>query len=237
MLYALGRYEEALPIFETAHRLDPAFVGAVCYIADVLIESRGDLAGAQHAISSLPAGLQDDRIVYYRFLMPYLARDPAEALRILRNSPVMFFHDNDYYGPREFLEGKALELAGDRPAAVAKYRITLKLLEKDGAGGPHLGVTALAAAAVGDEKRALDALRSFENVRLDLPGRDEQISRARAEVYTALGRQSEALDALEHLAKTSGRFSPASLRIDPGWDSLRQNPRFQKLLLEKPRRS
>ena len=44
------------------------------------------------------------------------------------------------------------------------------------------------------------------------------------------GEPEKAIDRLERLLKIPYLLSPGWLRIDPTWDSLRGNPRFQKLV-------
>ncbi len=48
-------------------------------------------------------------------------------------------------------------------------------------------------------------------------------------IYMILGEKEKALDGLEILLKTPYFVSPGWLRIDPNFDSLRGNPRFEKL--------
>jgi tetratricopeptide (TPR) repeat protein len=48
--------------------------------------------------------------------------------------------------------------------------------------------------------------------------------------YILLGNQEKALDTLEPLLKIPYYLSPGWLRIDPTFDSLRKNPRFQRLV-------
>jgi hypothetical protein len=45
-----------------------------------------------------------------------------------------------------------------------------------------------------------------------------------------VGEPDMALDLLEPLLKIPYYLSPAWLRIDPAFDTLRKNPRFQKLV-------
>ena len=45
-----------------------------------------------------------------------------------------------------------------------------------------------------------------------------------------VGEPEKALDRLEPLLKIPYYLSPGWLNIDPNFDSLRQNPRFQKLV-------
>jgi serine/threonine-protein kinase len=52
-----------------------------------------------------------------------------------------------------------------------------------------------------------------------------------AKVYTIVGEQDLALDALDELlSKPTDAISAALLTIDPAWAPLRQNPRFGDLL-------
>ena len=51
-----------------------------------------------------------------------------------------------------------------------------------------------------------------------------------ARIYTLVGEPEKALDQLEPLLKIPYYLSPGWLKIDPNFDPLRKNPRFQKLV-------
>jgi serine/threonine-protein kinase len=52
-------------------------------------------------------------------------------------------------------------------------------------------------------------------------------------IFVRTGLYEEAIDQLEVLLSVPSETSPALLRIDPAWDLLRDNPRFQKLVKEE----
>ena len=49
-------------------------------------------------------------------------------------------------------------------------------------------------------------------------------------IYMLVGEPEKALDQLEPLLKMPYLLSPGWLKIDPNFDPLRKNPRFQKLV-------
>ncbi len=51
-----------------------------------------------------------------------------------------------------------------------------------------------------------------------------------ARTYTLVGEQEKAIDMLESLLGARYFVSPAWLKIDPNFEALRSNPRFQKLI-------
>jgi TolB-like protein/cytochrome c-type biogenesis protein CcmH/NrfG len=80
------------------------------------------------------------------------------------------------------------------------------------------------------------AQEATERVRTDSwesPHQEEVIALA----YFVLGDLDRAFPMLEHVLSVPYVFAltPAKLRIDPDWDSVRKDPRFQKLCEEKPK--
>jgi tetratricopeptide (TPR) repeat protein len=90
----------------------------------------------------------------------------------------------------------------------------------------------LAFAYVGKKEEAVrESLRAVELMPIAkdaLSGTYDQSVLAR--IYVLVGEPEKALDRLEALLKIPGLLSPGWLRIDPTFDSLRGNPRFQKLV-------
>jgi hypothetical protein len=53
-------------------------------------------------------------------------------------------------------------------------------------------------------------------------------------IHLQLGQKEEAIDVLEQVLAAPYWITPAWLRIDPTYDSLRGNPRFEKLAAGVP---
>ena len=92
--------------------------------------------------------------------------------------------------------------------------------------------------------RKEDAIREGERgVALDPVSKDAEngpyYQHQLVRIYALLGEPDKALDRLEPLLKIPCWVSPGLLRIDPDFDPLRGNPRFQKLVAggEYPRAS
>jgi serine/threonine-protein kinase len=51
-----------------------------------------------------------------------------------------------------------------------------------------------------------------------------------AQTYLLAGDADQAAATLERVLKGDYWVTPAMLKVDPTWDSIRQNPRFQKLV-------
>jgi serine/threonine-protein kinase len=56
-----------------------------------------------------------------------------------------------------------------------------------------------------------------------------------ARIYALLGDADHAIPLLKRLLQIPGGFAPtpALLRLDPVWDQIRNDPRFQELAAEK----
>jgi predicted Zn-dependent protease len=132
-------------------------------------------------------------------------------------------------------------LANGARASYAQARAELEELLK---GQPQnldiIDTLALLCAGLADKEAALkyaeDAVRLMPTSKDALAGRGAEMTRAI--VYVRFGDRDRAIPALERLLKLPGGrppLTPATLRLNPEFDSLRGDPRFQNFCEEKPR--
>jgi tetratricopeptide (TPR) repeat protein len=142
--------------------------------------------------------------------------------------------------------GLIQQRAGDVAASRATYQRMRDVLQRELAQAsvdpfseaePHL-LAGLAAAALGDASVAIAegekgvAMRPASEDPLEGPGCEEDLAR----IYALLGDAGRAVSILERLLQTrySGSMglpiTPALLQLDPIWDPIRSDLRFQKLV-------
>ena len=93
-------------------------------------------------------------------------------------------------------------------------------------------ILALAKAGVGDKTGALDAARrAVELYRNDaIQGAGAEVALAQVQAQT--GDREAAIAALPHLLEVPAGLMPGALKYDPIWDPVRDDPRFNALIVE-----
>jgi serine/threonine-protein kinase len=79
--------------------------------------------------------------------------------------------------------------------------------------------------AIAEGKRAVELLPESEDA-LDGP----QGTATLAQIYAWTAESDEAFRLLDHLLKVPSNITIPILKLDPAWDPLRQDPRFQALI-------
>src|SRR5207237_5609446 len=135
---------------------------------------------------------------------------------------------------------QAQKYAGDIAGARATAQQMLPLLQTFGQKAPDnpLAASALSFihavlgekdAAIKEAERAVTLLPSEKDA-VDGPTYEEHL----AAIETMVGEKDRAIPRLQHLLAIpySNCLTPALLRLDPKWEPLRDDPRFQKLCEE-----
>jgi tetratricopeptide (TPR) repeat protein len=158
------------------------------------------------------------------------------AMAQLENSSINVFSLQDWYAPRELLKCMYLSELGQADESGRACSLAVEGLEHEIDARPQdyrlyvaLG-HALARLGRNDE-----AVRTCEHATELIPismdaedGPDQHIEIAK--IYTRVGEADKALDLIDELLSIPCDLSVDLLRLDPVWDPLRDNPRFQALL-------
>jgi serine/threonine-protein kinase len=228
----LRRYPDAAAAYERALALAPGSRSVTEGRAMVEL-AEGDLAGAQAVLRATPADADADALlaevaVYWDLVW---VLDDAQQRRVVELGPDAF-GDRGTWG---LVLAQAYALRGDQ-ARVQIYADSARvaweeaLLDAPDDDQLHvlLGLTLAYLGrkeeAVREGERAVDLLPIARDA---YSGAYNQHQLAR--IYMLVGEHEKALDQLEPLLEIPYYLSPGWLRIDPNFDPLRGNPRFQRL--------
>jgi TolB-like protein/Tfp pilus assembly protein PilF len=232
--YANRNFETAEKIFDRAIEAAPQSLGPRAEKANLAVAWKGDLSVMEKELTQLPAGVDPDGLVTFsRVQLLLLQRKFPDAIALLKQSPQDVFH---YDKPREFFEGAIYTFLNDKEKAVSAFERARPIAEKALRESPNdasrhvilgmilagLGEKEL---AIAEGKRAVELQPESEDA-LDGP----KTTIALAQIYTWTGETDQALQLLERSLSTPSGVTIPLLRLDPMWDPLRSDPRFQALI-------
>ena len=231
-------FETADKFFDRAIAADPHAFAAHGMKSALAIAWKGDVDFAEKQLAFVPQGFDPDGLVTSaRIWALTLRRKFAEALQVVqqfRGETLMVPEKGPC--PKPFLEGILYLRLGDKEkakVALEQARIAAERLVRDAPNDPgrHAQLGAVLAGlgkkeeAVNEGKKAVELLPESQDA-FDGP----QATAALAEIYACVGEHDEALRLLDHLLTVPSGLTVPTLKVDPVWDPLRKDPRFQALI-------
>ena len=230
----LREYDEAANYFNEAIKIrsDLSFSYAAKY--DNLLLWKGEPEEAASALSGIAP---NDDWSYLNWFLNYIYEKKIQsAIDLISTMPGEMINITAYVRPKAFLTGWAYQLDHKPDLAQEAFMSTKIYLENKIQAEPNdfrlytaLGLTY---AALGEKEKAIKlgkkAVEMYPVSKDVLEGPDVVLDLTW--IYTMVSEQDKALKQLDYLLSIPSRISIPLIKIDPRWDSLRSNPKYQSLL-------
>jgi len=239
----LRRFPEALRKLDQVLNITPDD-GSILALQAAIAQAEGDLPRVAPLLTQPRSNADDLNTFERRIHQAILERKPAQIIprikeELAKADPALGFRT----GELRFWLGWTQELAGDHVAAQESWRQARSELDSFLKEQPEnwqlIDLLALINMGLGDKAAAFGLLERamaampIEKDALDGPVVIETL----AQVAARMGEPDRAIAALRRVISTPSRtvppLTPALLRLDPMWDPLRSDPRFQELCRDK----
>jgi len=235
---ATRNFEAADKIFDRGIEAAPESFGSRALKSELAIRWKGDISVAEKELASMPPGVDPQGLVTLgRAGVLTLQRKFKEALQVIQQ----FRGETLLLGasttcPKASLEGTLYLYLDDKVnahSAFERARIIAERLVRespdDAARHGQLGLILAGLgqkdAAIAEGKRAVELLPESQDA-FDGP----EVTAVLAQIYAWTGEHDQAFSLLDHLLITANGITVPLLKLDPVWDPLRKDPRFEKLI-------
>jgi TolB-like protein/Flp pilus assembly protein TadD len=234
----LRRYGQAIATFNGAVALEPrnAFLRTVP--AQAGVESEADMGPLRAVLDTIEAEGPSfaAEVAALSFRLALRERDPSAALRAVANIPSEGGRVADFRFPHAWYEGLLAKVRQEAPAARSAFMAarseTEKIVRTQPGNEKALSVLALIDAELGEKEKAIQEGRAAcDMLPRSKDARDGvYLMNNLARIYALTGEKDLALEQLDLVSKIPCGPSYGGLRLDPEWDSLRGDPRFEKIV-------
>jgi TolB-like protein/Tfp pilus assembly protein PilF len=232
--YATRNFEAADKVYDRAIEAAPNSFGPRAEKAKLAVDWKGDVSVMEKALAEMPAVVDPDGLVTFsRMQVLLLQRRFPEALAVLKQSAEDASH---FDKPKDFFEGAIYTFLNDKERALSAFERARSIAEKALRESPddasrHVTLGLILAglgqkeSAIAEGRRAVDLLPESQDA-LDGP----KMTIALAQIYAWTGESDQALQLVDHSLRTPNGVTSPFLRLDPIWEPLRTDPRFQALI-------
>jgi TolB-like protein/Tfp pilus assembly protein PilF len=243
----LRQFPPALKLYDRVLDITPNDPDAMALKAGIY-QAKGDLHEAARLLSGINEQTPNGQTLSIKINQLRLEHNYGEAVRLLQARLTEFHFASQYTkGYEQVALALTLRLAGDKAGAEVTAEQacnTLEQLYRDQPDNVYLAARVSQAFAATGEKDS--ALKLAERATMLLPRAIDQVSGPTFEenlalIQTSFGEKSRAISTLTQLLQTPynswiygpAPITPAFLKLDPIWDSLRTDPAFHKLCEKK----
>ncbi len=238
--FMLRDYSQGSNAMDRILALQPNDIPTQLRRAWVEVRRRADLRPLHAAIEKVladdPTQAETDAVKSSRFHLAIYGRDFDAAGRIAETLPTKNSFNDDFEHGRSFYVGLIARMKGDAASAKAAFTAARAQEDAEARARPNFGTIlsglGLVDAGLGRKEEALhEGRRAIEittNAKDALTG-NEAITNL-ALIYTWTGERDLAIQQLEIAAKIPAGPHYGDLRLDPIWDTLRGDPRFEKIV-------
>ncbi len=243
-LMLLREYEEANFNYDKAAQLAPDNTNIYYEKTKNLLLWKGDIGGARRIIDEGvrlgKVGLEGDYLNYVAYVIEFVNGDFNAAEKALNRMSESALTDQFQCYPSFLLRAQMEAVRGDQKKAGVYYDSARVYLEEKQKTRPDdervAGSLGLVYAGLGRKEEAVRwGLRGVELLPVEKEAwRGSFRLMELSQIYMMTGEQDKAIDLLERLLSVPSEISVVWLKIDPSWNSLRGNKRFQKLVGNNP---
>ena len=226
---ALRRYNEVSPIIDRTDALESEMTNATYGINSIYYAS----GNANQAISFLKNIKNFERL---KFHYNIILKNYEGIEQILTDYQNDFITSVQSYFPRSYFQGILNKGLGNNADAIKYFNRTIKHLKNKINEYPNdprfYSTLGLTYARIGKNKEAVDAgLKAIDILPISKDAMfGPNYEKSLCYIYSIIGEKNKALEKIEYLSVTPNGFHYGELKMDPDFDSIRNEPRFQTVL-------